>query len=87
MCSLYCNWPQSVRPELPAGPQPLQVLHISEQEEDILAFGMGLKQSVTKTTTAHAAIREPLRDTHEAACHAQSYTKTTPPPTLSTKMT
>lgn len=42
-------------PELPAGPQPLQVLHVSEQEEDILAFRMGLKQPVTKTTTVHVS--------------------------------
>lgn len=51
-------------PELPAAPQPLQVLHVSEQEEDVFAFGMGLKQPVTKTTTAHAAIREPQRAAH-----------------------
>ena len=51
-------------PELPAAPQPLQVLHVSEQEEDVFAFGMGLKQPVTKTTTAQAAIRERQRAAH-----------------------
>jgi len=71
-----CNLPQAVSPEFPVGPQPLQVLHISEQEEDILAFGMGLKQPVTKTTSAEAAIHEPLRATYEAACHSHSHTKT-----------
>lgn len=43
-------WPQAVRPELPAAPQPLQVLHISEQEEDIFAFRMSLKQPVIRHT-------------------------------------
>lgn len=57
------DWPQAMRSELPAAPQPLQVLHVSEQEEDIFAFRMGLKQPVMKT--AHAAICEPLRDAHE----------------------
>lgn len=52
-----------MRSELPAAPQPLQVLHVSEQEEDIFTFRMGLKQPVMKT--AHAAICEPLRDAHE----------------------
>lgn len=39
--------------ELPAAPQPLQVLHVSEQEEDVFAFGMGLKQSVIETETVY----------------------------------
>lgn len=30
--------------ELAAAPQPLQVLHVSEQEEDVFAFRMGLEQ-------------------------------------------
>lgn len=54
-----------MRPELPAASQSFQVLHVSEQEEDVLAFGMRLKQPVTKTTTVHAAIREPLSAVHE----------------------
>ena len=36
-------------PQLFAGPQPLQVLNISEQEEHVFAFWMGLKQPVAKT--------------------------------------
>lgn len=66
--------------EVPAGPQSLQVLHVSEQKEDILAFGMRLKQPVAKTTKAQTAIREPLRADHErAACHIHSHTKTNLP--------
>lgn len=33
-----------MRSELTAAPQPLQVLHVSEQEEDVFAFRMGLEQ-------------------------------------------
>lgn len=39
-----------MRSELSAGPQPLQVLHVSEQEEHVLALRVGLKQPVAKTT-------------------------------------
>lgn len=69
-----------MRSELPVCPQPLQVLHISEQEEDIFALGMRLKQPVTKTTrAAEAAIRKPLRSTREAACHIPDQTETNVP--------
>lgn len=61
-------------PELPVCLQPLQVLHVSEQEEDIFALGMGLKQPVTMTTEEQAAIREPLTK--------QPVTVATNPPTL-----
>lgn len=44
--------------ELPAAPQPLQVLHVSEEEKDVFAFRVGLKQSVIKTETVHADMCE-----------------------------
>lgn len=39
-----------MRPELTAAPQPLQVLHVSEQEEDVFAFGMSLEQPAIRRT-------------------------------------
>lgn len=50
---LRFHWPKAVCSEFPVGPQSLQVLHVSEQEEDILAFGMRLKQPVTKRTKSN----------------------------------
>lgn len=76
-----------MRPELPAGPQPLQVLHVSEQEEDVLALGMGLKQPVAKTTTAHAAIREPLKSSlSHSFPHIETKTSPRVPPRLRARM-
>lgn len=60
---LVCDWPQAVRPEFSAGPQPLQVLHISEEEKDVLAFRMGLKQPVchdNKYKQPSVSLSEPL---------------------------
>lgn len=47
--------------EVLAAPQPLQVLHVPEQEEDVFALGVGLKQPAKETKRAQAEVGDPSR--------------------------
>lgn len=58
-----------MRSELPVASQPLQVLHVSEQEEDVFAFGMGLKQPGMETQTLVTLLEPTNQDEFRVLCH------------------